>query len=330
VTVLVTGATGFTGGHLAVTLARRGYRVRALVRARSVARFATSAAAAAGVEAVPGDLADAASIADAAAGAQVVYHIAATYREAGQPDSAYRRINVDGTRHVLEAARRVGAARVVHCSTGGVHGHIERPPANEDAPFNPGDVYQETKLEAEQLAREFGRTQSVDVVVARPIGIYGPGDTRFLRMFRGLARGRFPMLGSGQVFYHLTFIDDLCEGFRLCGEVPAAAGRTYLLAGPRYTTLEELVRLVAAELGVPPPRWHLPVWPFWTAGLLCEAVCIPLRIEPPLYRRRVDFYTKSRAFDTSRARNELGFAPAVDLEDGIRRTADWYRAQGLL
>jgi nucleoside-diphosphate-sugar epimerase len=218
----------------------------------------------------------------------------------------------------------------VHCSTGGVHGHIEHPPATEDAPLAPGDIYQQTKLEAETLARDYGRTHSLEVVVARPIGIYGPGDTRFLKIFRGLARGRFPMLGSGEVFYHLTYIEDLVEGFRLCGEVPAAAGRTYILAGPRYTTLNQLVALIANELDVTPPRLHLPVWPFWTAGLLCELVCVPLRVEPPLYRRRVDFYTKSRAFDTTRARTELGFAPRVDLEEGIRLTANWYREQGLL
>ena len=328
--VLVTGATGFTGGHLAAALKRRGHSVRALVRPRSLERFRASPLSGMGVEAIAGDLSDAQSVNRAAHGVDVVYHIAATYREAGQPNSAYRAVNVEGTRHVLDAAMRGGASRVVHCSTGGVHGHIERPPANEDAPFNPGDVYQETKLEAEEIAREYGRTHSLEVVIARPIGIYGPGDTRFLRMFRGLARGRFPMLGSGDVFYHLTLIDDLVEGFRLCGEQPAAAGRTYILAGPRYTTLKELVRLVASELRVAPPRWHLPVWPFWTAGLLCEAVCIPLRIEPPIYRRRVDFYTKSRAFDTTRARTELGFSPAVDLTEGIRRTADWYRALGLL
>ena len=123
---------------------------------------------------------------------------------------------------------------------------------------------------------------------------------------------------------------DLVEGFRLCGEVPAARGRTYLLAGERYTTLNQLVALVAEELGVRPPRLHLPVWPVWTAGLLCEIVCVPLRIEPPLYRRRVDFYTKSRAFDITRARTELGYAPQVDLREGIRRTIAWYRAQGWL
>ena len=329
-TVLVTGATGFTGGHLATTLARRGYLVRALVRSRSLARFAASNAAAAGVEAVEGDLSDAAAVRRAAAGASVVYHIAASYREAGQPDAAYRAVNVEGTRHVLEAAVAAGATRVVHCSTGGVHGHIANPPATEEAPFNPGDIYQDTKLEAEQVAREFGRTRGFEVVVARPIGIYGPGDLRFLKMFRGLNRGRFPVLGSGNVFYHLTYIDDLVEGFRLCGEVPGAAGRTYILAGPRYTTLNELIRLIAAELNVSPPRLHLPVWPVWMLGLLCEMVCVPLRIEPPLYRRRVDFFTKSRAFDTTRARTELGFNPAVDLEDGIRRTADWYRNEGLL
>ena len=152
----MTGATGFTGGHLAQYLAGRGDEVRALVRPRSRERFDRSPLPAKGVTAVDGDLMDAASVRRAVDGVEVVYHIAATYREAGQPDSAYRAINVDGTRNVLEAARAAGVRRVVHCSTGGVHGHIENPPATEDAPFNPGDVYQETKLAAEKLAREFG------------------------------------------------------------------------------------------------------------------------------------------------------------------------------
>ena len=329
-TALVTGATGFTGGHLAAMLARRGTAVRALVRARSRARFDGSDAAAAGVVAVEGDLASPETLASACDGIDVVYHIAATYREAGQPDAAYRAVNVDGTRHLLEAARARHVRRVVHCSTGGVHGHIAHPPANEDAPFNPGDVYQQTKLEAEILARTYGQTHGLDVVVARPIGIHGPGDTRFLKMFHGLAKGRFPMLGSGQAFYHLTYVDDLVEGFRLCGETAAAAGRTYILAGERYTTLQALVALVAEELGVAPPRLHLPVWPVWLAGLACELVCVPLRIEPPLYRRRVDFYTKSRAFDITRARTELGYQPQVELRDGIRRTIAWYRDKGWL
>jgi nucleoside-diphosphate-sugar epimerase len=112
--------------------------------------------------------------------------------------------------------------------------------------------------------------------------------------------------------------------------VPAAAGRTYILAGGEVTRLNELVRLVADEAQVPAPTLRLPVWPFWWAGALCEAVCVPLHIAPPIYRRRVDFFTKSRAFDIGRARAELGFSPQVSLRDGIHRTMTWYREQGWL
>ena len=330
--VLVTGVTGFTGGHLARHLIERGHAVRGLVRPPSIDKARASGLDTAGVELAAGDLTDASSLDSVCRNIDVVYHIAASYRQAGQSDSAYRAINVAGTRDLLESSARHGVTRFVHCSTGGVHGHVEDPPGTEDSPLSPGDIYQETKLEAEQLARAYGDSHDHDleVVVARPIGIYGPGDTRFLKMFRGIARRRFPMLGPGQVFYHLTYIDDLVEGFRLCGETPAAAGRTYLLAGPEYTTLSELVERIAQEFAVAPPRWHIPVWPVWLAGALCEAICVPLRIEPPLYRRRVEFYTKSRAFDTTRARTELGFAPPTELRVGIARTAAWYREQGLL
>ena len=326
--VLVTGATGFTGGWLARHLVAEGDDVRALIRPSANGR--TSGLRNLGVELVSGDLGDPEALRGACDGVTVVYHIAASYRTAGQPASMYREVNVQGTGRLLEAARVAGVARVVHCSTGGVHGHIEKPPATEAAPLAPGDVYQASKLEGEQLARAYGNASKLDVVVVRPIGIYGPGDTRLLKLFRGLSRQRFPMLGSGSVYYHLTFVEDLVRGFRLCATVPAAAGRTYLLAGPRYTTLTELIALVAEELGVSPPRRSWPVWPVWLAGALCECVCVPLRIEPPLFRRRVEFYTKSRAFDASRARCELGFEPQVDLEEGIHRTAAWYRGQGWL
>jgi nucleoside-diphosphate-sugar epimerase len=326
--VLVTGATGFTGGRLARHLQKVGHTVAALVRPASVTRAEPLARN--GIEITIGDLTDASAVRRAVEGCEVVYHIAATYREAGQSTRAYSQVNVEGTRHVLDAAAAAGARRVVHCSTGGVHGHIEHPPANETAPFAPGDVYQRTKLEAERLASDYGRRGEVEVVVVRPIGIYGPGDMRFLKMFRGIARGRFPILGRGTVFYHLTFIDDLVRGFELCGEVPAAAGREYILAGPECPTLHELVGLIAAELNVDPPRLHFPIWPVWLAGALCEAVCVPFGIDPPLFRRRVDFYRKSRSFDISRARRELGYNPTIDLRTGIRQTASWYRAEGFL
>jgi nucleoside-diphosphate-sugar epimerase len=328
--VLVTGATGFTGSHLAAALARSGQRVRALVRAPHRRPDEVKPLNEAGVDVVEGDLRDVASLSRAAHGVDVVYNIAAIYRQAGVPASDYHAVNAEGPAAVVRAAAAAGCRRVVQCSTVGVHGDVEHPPANEDAPLRPGDIYQRTKVEGERLARDAAAQTGIELVIARPSGIYGPGDRRLLKLFRGVARGRWVTLGRGRIYYHLTYIDDLVEGFRLCGEHPAAANRTYILAGSEVTTLNELVAIVAEATDVRPPRLHLPVWPFWIAGALCEAVCVPFGVEPPIYRRRVDFFTKSRAFDISRARQEIGYAPHVTLKDGARRTVEWYRAHGWL
>jgi len=328
VRVLVTGATGFTGGHLARTLASRGYEVRALVRHAAKARAADLTNP--GIEVVEGDLQDAESLRRAATDVDVIYNIAALYRQAGLRDDVYRAVNAEAVGTIIDAAAAAGARRVVHCSTVGVHGDVEHPPANEDAPFRPGDIYQETKLEGERIALSHAGRTGVEVVIARPSGIHGPGDRRLLKLFRGVARRRFVVLGDGRIFYHLTYIDDVVEGLRLCGEVPNASGRSYIIAGGEVRTLNDVVALVAEEAGVPPPRLHIPAWPVWVAGAACEALCSPFGISPPLYRRRVEFFTKSRAFDITRARTELGYAPAVGLREGIRRTLAWYRAHGWL
>jgi nucleoside-diphosphate-sugar epimerase len=326
VKVLVTGATGFTGSHLARALAlKKTPGVRALVRDPAKAQDL----AASGIELVVGDLRSPATLAAAVAGVDIVYHVAAIYRSAGVAPDTYRAVNRTAVGNLVEAAAVAGARRVVHCSTVGVHGDVDRPPANEDAPLKPGDIYQITKLEGEQVAREAADRCGIELAIVRPSGIYGPGDRRLLKLFRNVVR-RFPILGSGEIYYHLTYIDDLVEGFQLCGAHPAAAGRTYILAGGEVTTLNDVMKLIAEVAGVRPPAIHLPVWPFWVAGALCEAICVPFGIEPPLYRRRVDFFTKSRAFDITRARAEIGYAPRVGLREGITRTLAWYREHGWL
>jgi nucleoside-diphosphate-sugar epimerase len=325
VRVLVTGATGFTGGHLVRHLRARGHQVRALVRDP-----ARAAGLADGIELVRGDLRDAASFPDALRDVSVVYNVAALYREAGLPDDAYFEVNARAVARLIATAAGAGVKRVVHCSTVGVHGDVGQTHADEDAPFAPGDVYQRSKVEGERLAREAERQHGIEVVIARPTGIYGPGDRRLLKLFRGVARRRFFYLGGGRISYHVTYVEDVAEGLRLCGEVAQAAGRTYIIGGPDRPMLTDIVEKIAIAEGVAAPTLHLPVWPVWIAGAVCEAVCRPFGIEPPLYRRRVDFFTKSRAFDIGRARRELGFAPAVGLEDGIRRSVAWYREHGWL
>jgi nucleoside-diphosphate-sugar epimerase len=323
--VLVTGATGFAGGHLALRLRRLGHPVRALARPGSAREHLQAA----GVELVEGDIRNRADVLRAAEGVARIYHIAGVFRTAGHPDSFYRDVNLHGTEHVLEAARKHRVERTIHCSTIGVHGDVEDVPTTEDSPFRPGDVYQETKL-AGELAARAAIDAGLPGVIFRPAGMYGPGDLRFLKLFKTVHDRRFRMFGSGETLWHPVYIDDLIDGILLCGEHPDALGRTYILAGDRYVTLNELVREIAAATGVPPPRGRLPYWPLAAGATVCEALCRPFGIDPPLHRRRVAFFVKDRAFSIERARRELGYQPRVPLDEGVRRTAAWYFEAGHL
>lgn len=324
---LVTGATGFTGGHLARALGERGYAVRALVRDLQAPK--AQALAAVGIELVEGDVGDASAVLRAAEGMTHIFHIAAVYRSANHPDSYYFLINRDSVTHVLAAAQAHGVERVVHCSTCGVHGDVAEIPANENTAFKPGDVYQRSKLAGEDIARR-AMAEGAPVSVVRPTGIYGPGDDRFLKLFRTIENGTFRMFGSGEIAYHLTYIDDLVQGLILAGEHPAAIGEVFLIGDDHYTTLNALVEKVATTLGVRAPRLKLPVAPLMAAATVCEFACRPLGIDPPLHRRRVAFFTKARAFSVDKAKTMLGFQPQVSLEAGLARTADWYRSMGYL
>ena len=323
--VLVTGATGFTGGVLAQRLKARGHRVRVLVRDQRRAAVLAEQ----GFELAHADLVDADGVEQAVSGCQRVYHVAAVFRTAGHPDAYYHRVNAGGVENVLAAARKHGVERTVIVSTAGVHGGVERIPSDESAPYQTGDIYQESKLAGERIALDaIGSGQPV--AVARPTGIFGPGDTRFLKLFRAIHRGRFRMFGSGEVMFHLSHVNDVADGIALCGEHPAAEGEVFLIGSDEYGTLNELVSKIAAAVGVDPPRGHLPVWPLMAAARVCESVCVPLGIDPPLYTRRCEFFIKPRAFSIDKAKRLLGFEPKVTLEQSVRETAQWYRDQGYL
>jgi nucleoside-diphosphate-sugar epimerase len=324
--VALTGASGYTGGRLLQALRDRGDEVAVLVRPKSLSTTLAERAS----TIVEGDLSDAAALDRLIAGRDAVLHVAAVYRTAGHPDDYYREVNVRGTERLLEAAARHGVRRFVHTSTVGVHGHVEHPPADETAPLAPGDIYQATKAEAETLALQYHRTRGVPVAVVRPGAIYGPGETRLLKLFRGVARGRYAIVGSGRTFYHPVFIDDLVAGFLLALDRPEAAGEAFLICGPSYVSQDDLAALVAKHTGGRVLPFHVPARPIQWLGDLVEAVCVPLGIEPPLHRRRVDFWTKSRAFSIEKARRLLGYEPRTDLERGIAITAAWYRQAGWL
>ncbi len=322
----VTGGTGFTGGYLCENLIKRGYKVLALTRKGSDTSKLTNM----GAEIVEGDFTDRNSLSGKMTGSDIIFHIAATYRQEGIPKKEFWRVNVEGTRNLLDEALENRVDRFVHCSTVGVQGEIANPPATEEAPYNPGDWYQNSKMDGEKLVLEYFLNKGLKCTIVRPVGIYGPGDQRFLKIFRYVKNGKFKMIGSGNVLYHLTFVEDLVEGIALAGEKEVAIGQIYTIGGQTYVTLNEYVNFLAEIFGTKISKWKIPVWPVWTAGLICELVCRPLRIEPPIFRRRVDFFSKDRAFDISKAKKDLSYQPKVLLREGLKITADWYQEQGLL
>jgi nucleoside-diphosphate-sugar epimerase len=231
---------------------------------------------------------------------------------------------------VAEACLRHQVRRLVYCSTQGVHGHVARVPGDESSPIAPEDYYQQTKYEGELALWEVAR-QGLEATVLRPMGIYGPGDPgRFLMLFRAVRRGRFLMFGDGEVFYHPCYIDNLVDAFELGAEHPKAVGETYLIGDDRYVSLNELVRETGRALGLDVRVTYLPYRPLWLACAAVEGVCRPLGIEPPLFRRRAEWFRQTRAFTVDKARRELGFEPRVPLAEGMRRTAVWYREHGYL
>lgn len=323
--VLVTGATGFAGQALTRRLASRGVRVRAIARGSS----RLDPLADLPVEWVRGEVWDPAIAAPALSDVQYVFHVAAAYRQAGVSDDVYARVHVQSTQQLVQAAsREAGFRRFVHVSTIGVHGHIDHPPADERAPFVPGDLYQSTKAEAEQWIAGHAPGMGVAYTIVRPCAIYGPGDTRLLKVFKMASHGVFLALGTGRTLYHLIHVDDLAAILDRAACHPAAAGEAFIAGADAPIRMDDMARTIGRTLGRHVRVIRFPASPVFLLAAACEAACRPFGLEPPLHRRRVAFYTKDRAFDTSKLRNRLGYRNAIANEAGLAATARWYRERG--
>jgi len=284
--VLVTGGTGFVGRAVCRELSRNGYIVKVLHRLTSNLKPLADIA---NLELVPGDLADTESLRVACKDAEVVFHIAALYREAKFKDQVYWEANLEGTRRLLEASRETRVRRFIYCSTTGVMGHISLPPADETHPYNPDDVYQQSKAEAEKLVLEWFKSGKIEGLVIRPTMIWGPEDTRLFKIFKGVATKTLPVIGSGKTLNHYILVNDLARAFRLAAESPLS-GEVYLVGGERVVTLEHCMETIAKCYGVKLFPIKIPAWPIQLLGSAVECICKPFGIEPPIHRRRADFF----------------------------------------
>ncbi|MCP3980459.1 MAG: NAD(P)-dependent oxidoreductase [bacterium] len=329
--IFVTGAAGFIGGALLRRLAGYGLDVTgSVLEPREVERLRSQ-----GYRAVLLDLASDGPWDELLAGVDVVFHVAALFQEVDASDEAYELVNHRAALELARAAERCGVTRFVHCSTVGVHGHVKEIPATERTPFNPMDVYHKTKLAGEVAILEFGRSLSADgmvVTVNRPAMVYGPGDLRMLKLFRSILSGRFRMIGSGRTLAHLGYIEDQTESFLLQAVAPRdrVHGEAFNIASGEPLTLNEVAASIADAGGVRLSKLRIPLAPVYAAAVVCEAVCRPLGIRPPLFPRRVGFFSHDRAFDLTKAAQRLGYESRWDHVRGIAATIAWYRERGLI
>ena len=320
-TILVTGATGFLGSALVTELLKQQQPVRVLARdeARARAQFGDA------VEIVVGEITDTAQVQRAVEGAGIVYHFAGRLYHPSTPAELYYRTHVEGTRILLDTCKKQSQLqRIVHCSTTGVHGVTGGTPAAEDAPFAPTNPYEKSKLEGELLALKAWKEDGLPVSVARPGLVYGPGDLHLLGFFVSIKKGRPCLIDGGRALIHPIYIDDMTAAFLLCAERPQAIGHSYNIAGDQPVSFCELAEAIARSLGRPLPKGDIPLW---LANLASDVFALVPGMKgenAPLTRSRVRFLTNSRVYDIERARNELGFAPTMPLEEGMRLTAAWY------
>lgn len=326
---LITGGTGFIGSRLALRLKAGGDAVRVLGQVNTDAEADNRRALeAAGVEVVLGAVTDPEAVPGAVTGVDTVFHLAAAQHEANVGEEHFRQVNVAGTENVAEACVQAGVGRLVHGSTIGVYGRNLVGRVDAHTPEAPDNHYGRTKLEGERRVLTF--VDRLPVVVVRIPETYGPGDRRLLKLFKGVGKGFFPVLGRGDNPHHLMYIDDLLDALERAATAEKAVGEVCLVAGKEAVTTREMVDEVARGLGASPPGVRLPLAPFLGAAWVMEKTLRPLGIQPPLHPRRMDFFRKGFTLATEPAEQLLGFTPKWGFAEGVAETARWYRDQGLL
>jgi nucleoside-diphosphate-sugar epimerase len=327
--ILITGGTGFIGSRLALRCQEAGDQVRILGKLNTPAESQnTEELNRRGIEFVDGSVTDPAAVGRACDNIEVVYHLAAAQHEANVPDSHFYDVNVAGTRTVLDKAVECGVTRFVHGSTIGVYGVGNYGPVTDDSPLHPDNIYGITKLEGEKVVRTY--FDKLPIAIARIAETYGPGDRRLVKLFKGLVRKRFFMIGDGENLHALVYIDDLIDGLRTAAVDDEACGKTFVLAGSEAITTNDMVFGIADVLGEARPRLRVPLWPLMATATVLETTLGPLGIQPPLHRRRMNFFVKSFKFTSREARSCMGYNPKVSLRDGAAATADWYRQMQLI
>lgn len=327
-TVLVTGATGFVGSHVAEVLARRGDTVRALARPGADTALLEKL----GVRIVRGDLSDPASLPPAVAGVDVVVHCAAKVGDWG-PVDGYRRVNVEGLRALLDAVLGRPLHRFVHVSSLGVYEarHHYQTDETEPLPDKHIDGYTQSKVEAERLVLQYHRKQQVPVTILRPGFVYGPRDRGVLPRLAGRLKDESVLyIARGKYALNTTFVGNLADAVLLAIDRPEAVGEVFNITDGEFVSKRRFFEAVADGLGLKrPPKF--PSVPVWLARIMAnwrESVYRKKnKPHPPrITQAQLKFAGLNLDFSIAKARTKLGYSPRVLFDEGMKQATEWYKS----
>lgn len=326
--ILITGATGLIGSYIVEKLSKNN-DVRCLVIKNSDVSFLEQV----GAKVVYGDITDKSTLGPALKDIDVVFHLAAAFKKdlpEKHTEEVYFKINVDGTKNMLEAAKESHVKRFVHFGATGVYGFTGNKPASETSPYNPSNAYERSKCEGEKLAMEFNKL-GLPVTIIQPTVVYGPREkASILKFFKAVRKRIFPIIGNGKNKMDFVFVEDVADATILAAEKENAVGQRYIIGGDRTYTFLEILQVIADTINVPVPKIKVPYLIAKIGARFLEIGCSVVGIEPPVKVATMDFLSKNKFYDTSKARKELGYMPKVDLRTGMEITMNWYKDNGLL
>lgn len=329
--LLITGATGLVGSHVAQRARAAGMRTRALVRGPDASGWLQQL----GVEMVEGELANPQSLSRATAGVTLIVHCAAKIGDWG-PVADYRDVNVIGLQNLLSAAEADDTLRrFVHISSLAVYEGRDHHGTDETTLIDQtgADSHTQTKIEAEQLVQRHIRERQIPATVLRPGFVYGPRDrTALPQLLERLANGQVQYLGSGEQLMSNTFVLNLVDVIFSVLDQPAAIGQTYNITDGALVSKRDFISTVATMAGLAVPQAALPLKAARMLATISEQAYRMLRrTQAPTHSRAsYRFLGQNLEFSIEKAKRELGYQPRFTFEQGMQQTIDWFRAQGKL
>lgn len=318
----ITGASGFIGSHLLEALIKNNWKVRALSHKSPISESANCVI-------IHGDIGDYHLLKEAMTDVNICFHLASSLGASLIKKDEFFRVNKVGTETILQAARYAGVKRIVHFSSAGVFGKVQKDEiADEAYPLNPKDIYDKTKLEGERVAIQHAR-EGMDVVIIRPGWVYGPGDKRTFKLIKAIAKGRFIFVTRGHALQTPVYVEDLIHGIFLCAE-KARPGEIYHLAGDEVLTVREIVETIASALEKTIPRFSVPLFPVKLAAWPMEKTFRLLNKESPLTMGKLAFFTNPKPLSIQKAKKDLFYSPKTDFKRGMTQTISWYKEHNWL